>query len=82
MNEKPKRKTKTSTQVKARYNKKMYTRVYADLPNELFADFKISTNENGVSMASIVRAAIKNYLIENPPQMQKATDVQNTQEKS
>lgn len=38
--EKPKRKTHTSTAVKRRYNNKVYSRVYADLPKELVTAVK------------------------------------------
>ena len=70
MNEKPKRKTKTSWQVKSRYRKKVYARVYADLPKELVENFRAVISEKGVSMASVLKVALEQYLLENPPNPQ------------
>ena len=65
--EKPKRKTKTSTQVKRRYNLKNYARIYADLPIELVTKFKQATQEQGVSLASVLKAAMEQYIKDYPP---------------
>ena len=65
--EKPKRKTHTSTAVKRRYNEKTYSRVFADLPKELVADFRESVQEQGVSVASVLKACIEQYLTDHPP---------------
>ena len=65
--QKPKRKTTTSWQVKQRYNRKTYTKVNADLPKELVATFKQAIQEAGVSMASVFRKAIEEFIQENPP---------------
>ena len=70
MDEKPKRKTKTSWQVKSRYREKVYARVYADLPKELVETFRAVINEKGVSMASVLKNALEKYLQENPPSSQ------------
>ncbi len=40
MNEKPKRKTHTSSEVKARYNAKSYTRIALDVRKEKAASYK------------------------------------------
>jgi hypothetical protein len=66
-NEKPKRITTTSTQVKRRYNEKTYDRVFADLPKELVANFKRVTQEQGTSVASVLKKALEQYIAEHPP---------------
>jgi len=63
---KPKRKTTTSAQVKRRYMDKTYTRVYADLPKELAANFKAATAAHGSSAAEVIRKAVEQFLAENP----------------
>ena len=65
MSNKPKRKTKTSWQVKSRYREKVYARVYADLPKELVENFRIVIKEKGVSMASVLKDALERYLSEH-----------------
>lgn len=62
--EKPKRKTRTSTAVKQRYNQKTYTPITAMLPKDLAAAFKARCAERGVSQASVVKAAVKRFLEE------------------
>lgn len=62
MPEEIKRKTHTSTEVKARYNQKVYDRVGCQLPKELVARFKEKCAAEGVSQASIIKAAIEEYL--------------------
>lgn len=59
-----KRKTTTSTEVKARYNNKVYTQVAYKLPKTLVADFKEKCLKSGVSQASIIKEAIENFLNE------------------
>lgn len=66
-----KRKTHTSTEVKRRYNKKVYTRIFADLPTELVEKFKRIAKENGDTTASIFRDCINNYISENEGKMYK-----------
>lgn len=61
-NNKPKRKTHTSTAVKRRYNAKTYTRIFADLPKELVANFKAAIREDGTTTAEVFRTAINEYL--------------------
>jgi len=64
---KPKRKTHTSTEVKRRYNDKTYSRVYADLPKELVGKFKAAAQEQGVSVASIFKKVMEEYIADFPP---------------
>lgn len=66
-----KRKTHTSTQVKRRYNKKVYTRVFADLPTELVEKFKETAKANGDTTASIFRECIKEYIKTSEDKMHK-----------
>ncbi|GHU56987.1 hypothetical protein AGMMS49975_21500 [Clostridia bacterium] len=65
--EKPKRKTHTSTEVKRRYNSKVYTRVFADLPKDLVATFKEAVKQNKTTTAAIFRKTIEQYIAENAP---------------
>lgn len=58
------RRTTTSTEVKRRYNEKVYGRIYLQLPKETVEAFKVKCNESGVSQASILLEAIENYLSE------------------
>lgn len=60
-----KRKTNTSSEVKRRYNNKVYSRISAELPKELVADFKETCKERGVSQASVLKAAIVEFLNDN-----------------
>ena len=52
----------TSWQVKAKYNKKVYKRVVADLPKELVAEWEEKLKEDGIGKSEFIRNAIKNYL--------------------
>ena len=76
--EKPKRKTTTSWQVKQRYNGKNYTRVHADLPKELVATFKEAVQEQEVSVASVLKKSLEQFVAEYPP-ASKRGDIQNVQ---
>jgi len=57
-----KRKTFTSTAVKRRYNSKVYSRIYADLPKELVANFKAAAKVNGATIAEVLRGALTQYV--------------------
>lgn len=57
-----KRKTVTSTQVKRRYNDKVYSKIQAELPKETVSAFKEKCKELGVSQASVLLAAIEEFL--------------------
>ena len=63
--EEKKRQTHTSTEVKARYNAKVYSGVYYQLPKQLVADFKAKCREKGVSQAEVVKEAIIKFLEED-----------------
>lgn len=64
MSEKRKRKTTTSSEVKRRYNNKVYSPVRAQLPKELVAVFKEVCKKRGVSQASVIKKAIEQFLNE------------------
>ncbi len=57
-----KRKTTTSTAVKARYNKKTYDVIRANIPKELAAAFKEKCAAEGISQAQIIKKAIEDFL--------------------
>lgn len=57
-----KRKTYTSPEVKARYNKKVYTAVGYQLPKDLVAAFKAKCAADGISQASVIKKAMEDYL--------------------
>lgn len=65
MQSKPKRKTHTSTAVIRRYINKVYTRIYADLPKELVADFKEAVKANGTTVAAVFRETMEKYIQEH-----------------
>lgn len=52
----------TSWQVKARYNKKVYKRVAADLPKDLVAEWEEKLKADGIGKSEFIRNAIKAYL--------------------
>lgn len=64
MAEQPKRKTKTSSEVKNRYNKKVYDSITVRVPKDLAQAFKQKCNEQGISQAQIVKKAINDFLNE------------------
>lgn len=57
-----KRKTRTSTAVKARYNKKTYGAITAYVPKELAVAFKEKCAAEGISQAQIIKKAIEDFL--------------------
>ncbi len=57
-----KRKTTTSTQVKARYNKKVYDRIAVSVPKSIAAAFKEKCAEEGIPQAQIIKKAIMDFL--------------------
>ena len=57
-----KRKTRTSTAVKMRYNKKTYEDVRAALPKELARTFKEKCAEQGVPQAQVIKRAVEEFL--------------------
>lgn len=64
MEEKPKRKTRTSAQVRDRYNNKVYTQLNIRVPKETAAKFKLKCDERGISQAQILKKAIDDFLNE------------------
>lgn len=59
-----KKKAHTSSEVKRRYNNKVYSRIVAELPKELVAAFKATCKERGVSQAYVLKKAIEDFLNE------------------
>ena len=57
-----KRKTHTSTAVKQKYNTKTYDVISVRIPKDLAAAFKEKSAAEGISQASIIKAAIEEYL--------------------
>ena len=52
----------TSWQVKARYNRKVYKRIVADLDKELVARWEDKLKEDNIGKSEFIRRAIKAYL--------------------
>lgn len=59
-----KRKTKTSTEVKARYNKKTYDVISIRVPKETAEAFKKKCADNGIAQAQVIKSAIDKFLTE------------------
>lgn len=59
---KTKRKTVTSTAVKARYNKKTYDRITICVPKEKAARFKEKCKEDGIPFSQVLKKALDDYL--------------------
>lgn len=57
-----KRKTKTSTAVKARYNAKVYDIISARVPKDLATAFREKCAAEGVPQAQIIKKAIEEFL--------------------
>ena len=57
-----KRKTRTSTEVKRRYNEKTYTLISASVPKETAAAFKAKCAADGIPQAQIIKKAIEDFL--------------------
>ena len=62
--EKQKRKTHTSTDVKRRYNEKVYDRISLSVPKEMAAAFKAKCAAEGIQQAQILKRAIEAFLAE------------------
>lgn len=60
-----KRKTTTSSEVKRRYNKKVYTCISAQLSKELVSEFKEICKEKNISQASVLKSSIEKFIEEN-----------------
>lgn len=57
-----KRKTKTSTAVKQRYNEKVYDNVSARISKDLAAAFREKCAAEGIPQAQIIKKAIEEFL--------------------
>lgn len=57
-----KRKTKTSSAVKQRYNQKTYGAITAYVPKETAAAFKEKCIVEGIPQAQIIKKAIEDFL--------------------
>lgn len=64
MEEVKKRKTHTSTEVKKRYNQKVYTVISASVPKDLAAAFKEKCVRENISQAQVIKDAISKFLDE------------------
>lgn len=60
--EEKQRKTRTSTEVKRRYNEKTYTKIFVSVPKELAAEFKEKCTVEGIAQAQIIKKAIEDFL--------------------
>lgn len=56
------KKSRTSSAVKNRYNRKVYTPVIAMLPKETAAAFKEKCVREGIPQAQIVKKAVEEFL--------------------
>ena len=52
----------TSWQVKAKYNKKSYRQIYAQLNKELVDRWEVKLKHDNISKSEFIRNAIKQYL--------------------
>ncbi len=60
-----KRKTTTSSEIKHRYNNKVYATVRAELPKDLVNEFKEICKEKNISQASVLKSSIEKFIEEN-----------------
>ena len=59
-----KRKTKTSTEVKTRYNKKTYDVIAVRVPKGMANAFKEKCAATGIPQAQVIKKAIEQFLAE------------------
>lgn len=57
-----KRKTTTSTAVKARYNNKVYDKITISVPKDLATQFKEKCTTEGISQAQILKKAMEEFI--------------------
>ena len=55
-------KTKTSTEVKRRYNDSVYSKIQCELPKDTVSAFKTKCKETGISQASVILEAIEKFI--------------------
>ena len=60
--ENKKRKTKTSSAVKNRYNNKVYAQLAVKLPKDLVSRFKEKCLSDDISQAQVIKEAITRFL--------------------
>lgn len=60
-----KRKTHTSTDVKRRYNEKVYSRITFSAPKDLVAEFKEKCSNLEISQAQILKEAMQKFIDNN-----------------
>ena len=60
-----KKKSKTSSEVKNRYNKKVYDPIIARVPKDMAQAFKQKCTEKGIPQAQIIKKAIQDFLDED-----------------
>lgn len=60
-----KRKTHTSTDVKRRYNEKVYSQVSFSAPKDFVAEFRALCKANNVSQAQVLKQAMQDYIDKN-----------------
>lgn len=56
------RKTTTSTEVKRRYNERVYTRIYLQVPKETGDAFKAKCEKQGIAQRAVLIDAIDAFL--------------------
>ncbi len=56
------RKTRTSTAVKAKYNRKVYDVISIRVPKEMAENFKKKCLETGEAQAQVIKRAISDYI--------------------
>ena len=59
-----KRKTKTSSEVKNRYNKRVYGSIIVRVPKDMAEAFKQKCADTGMPQAQIIKKAIEQFLAE------------------
>jgi hypothetical protein len=57
--------SKTSTEVKRRYNDSVYAKIQCELPKDTVAAFKEKCKATGISQASVILEAIENFIYSN-----------------
>ena len=57
-----KRKTKTSSAVKQKYNQKKYDVISVRVPKDMAVTFKAKCNDTGIAQAQVIKNAIEAYL--------------------
>ena len=54
--------SRTSTEVKRRYNDSVYSKIQCELPKDTVAAFKEKCKKTGISQASVILEAIEAFL--------------------